>query len=104
MTIVFYSLNSLFKGATYKKEDGVKCLYLNGKGAHARTPPVDFGQTSLTMTSWVKLQSPVKSLSTIYGYWKEPYHFLFDAYSHTKLRFIVRNSDEESQGFALREG
>ncbi len=92
MTAVFYILNSLFNGARYEKEDGVSSLYLHGSGAHATTPAVDFGQTSLTMASWVKLQSPANHPSTIYGYWKAPNSFLFDAFAHEKLRLQVKNN------------
>ncbi|XP_078354358.1 C-type mannose receptor 2-like isoform X1 [Oculina patagonica] len=83
---------SLFNGARYEKEDGLRSLYLHGSGAHATTPAVDFGQTSLTMASWVKLQSPANHPSTIYGYWKAPNHFLFCAYVNTELRFRVKNN------------
>lgn len=74
-------------------ENGVKCLYLNGSGEHATTPAVDFGQTSLTMASWVKLENPAQHPSTIYSYWTAQKHFLFDAYAHKKLRFKVKNNN-----------
>ena len=57
----------------------MKSLYLNGSGAHATTPAVDFNALhSFTLASWVKLQHPPAHPSTIYGYWGPP-HFLFDA-------------------------
>ena len=73
----------------------MKCLYLNGSGAHATTPTVDFGQTSFTIASWVKLQSPVNDPSTIYGYWKNPHHFRLEAYLGGNLLFQVQNSDKK---------
>ncbi|KAL9950358.1 hypothetical protein ACROYT_G042845 [Oculina patagonica] len=83
---------SLLNGARYEKEDGVSSLYLHGSGAHATTPAVDFGKTSLTMASWVKLQNP-EHPSTIYGYWEDPnFHFLFDAYADEKLQFKVKSN------------
>ncbi|KAJ7351702.1 hypothetical protein OS493_035962 [Desmophyllum pertusum] len=78
---------SLVDGATYEEEDGVKSLYLSGSGAYATTPAVDFGKTSFTIASWVKLQNPVTSQSTIYSDWSLPVKFIFDAYSSGKLRF-----------------
>ncbi|KAJ7363156.1 hypothetical protein OS493_011434 [Desmophyllum pertusum] len=78
---------SLINGATYEEEDGVKSLYLSGSGEYATTPAVDFGKTSFTIASWVKLQTPVTSQSTIYSDWSPPIKFIVDAYSPGKLRF-----------------
>ena len=89
---VLCSCNSLIDGARYVEEDGVKSLYLNGSGAHATTPAVDFAALeSFTIASWVKLQDPPAHTSTIYGFWGPP-HFLFDAWANGKLRFQVKNS------------
>ena len=66
-------------GATYKEEEGVQSLYLNGSGAYATTPAVNFGQESFTIASWVKLQSPVNQLSPIYSDWSSPIQFLVTA-------------------------
>ena len=96
---VLYSLNSVADGARYVEEDGVKSLYLNGSGAHATTPAVDFNAMgSFTIASWVKLQDPPANPSTIYGYWVPP-HFRFDAWANQKLRFQVKNSREENKTF-----
>lgn len=94
-----YSVNRLVDGARYQEEDGVKCMYLNGSGTHATTPAVGFGQTSFTIASWVKLQSPVTPPSTIYSYWTNPYHFVFDAYYKTMLRFIVKNNKKKDKPY-----
>lgn len=67
-------------GATYKEEEGVQSLYLNGSGAYATTPAVNFGRGSFTITSWVKLQSPVNQPSPIYSDWSSPIQFLVSAY------------------------
>ena len=102
ITAVFYPLNSLEKGARYEEEDGFKSLYLNGT-AYATTPAVDFGKTSFTMASWVKLQSPDQHPATIYGYWDDPALFLFDAYAFTKLRFQMINSKRKPKP-SINEG
>ena len=84
----------------------MKCLYLNGSGAHATTPAVDFNAIgSFTIASWVKLQDPPLHPSTIYAYWDPPddQYFLFDAHANGKLRFLVRNSLGTSQP-SLNEG
>ena len=83
---------SLFNGATYEKENNVNCLYLDGSGAYATTPAVSFGRTSLTIASWVKLQSPVEDRAPIYSRYGDPYHFLFDCLKQKKLRFVVVNN------------
>ena len=67
-------------GATYKEEEGVQSLYLNGSGAYATTPAVNFGRESFTITSWVKMQSPVNRPSPIYSDWSSPIQFLVSAY------------------------
>ena len=75
----------------------MKSLYLNGSGAHATTPAVDFNALhSFTLASWVKLQHSPAHPSTIYGYWGPP-HFLFDAWVNEKLRFQVKNNEEGVQ-------
>ena len=85
---VFHSLNSLFYGSVYEEEDGVKSLYLDGSGAYATTPAVDFGNgTSFTIASWVKLQSPVRFPSPIYADWSPPIKFLVNAYEEGRLFF-----------------
>ncbi|XP_027041372.1 uncharacterized protein LOC113669522, partial [Pocillopora damicornis] len=80
---------SLFNGARYEKDNGEKSLYLNGAGAHATTPAVNFNKTSFTMASWVKLQTPVNDPSPIYTDWKNETNFLFIASdgSAQNLRF-----------------
>ena len=87
------------------EEDGVKCLYLNGSGAHATTPAVNFNAIgSFTIASWVKLQNPPVHPSTIYGYWGPPNpHFLFDAWAHGMLRFQVNNNQGQNKP-SLKQG
>ena len=92
VSVVLCSWNSLSDGATYVEEDGVKSLYLNGSGAHATTPAVDFSALGkFTIASWVKLHDPPAHPSTIYGFWGPP-HFLFDAWANKTLRFQVKNN------------
>jgi len=63
-------------------------LYLNGAGAHATAPAVDFGATSFTIASWVKLQSPLNPLSTVFSDWSPPAEkFLVIASHNGKLLF-----------------
>ena len=81
--VFVWLLNSLTNGATYKEEEGVQSLYLNGSGAYATTPAVNFGRKSFTITSWVKLQSPVNRPSPIYTDWSQSppaIQFLVSAY------------------------
>ncbi|XP_078351834.1 uncharacterized protein LOC144636488 [Oculina patagonica] len=76
---------SLKNGAMYKEVDGVNSLYLDGSGAYATTPAVDFGNTSFTIATWVKLQSPVKSPSPIYTDWSVPFKFVIHANFNGKV-------------------
>ncbi|KAL9951346.1 hypothetical protein ACROYT_G043997 [Oculina patagonica] len=83
---------SLINGAIYKDEDGVKSLYLDGSGAHATTPPVDFGNTSFTIASWVKLQSPIQT-SPIYTAWSvDAMKFVVYVEAPGKLVFGANNN------------
>ncbi|KAL9950355.1 hypothetical protein ACROYT_G042842 [Oculina patagonica] len=86
---------SLQNGSIYKEEDGVKSLYLDGTGAHATTPAVDFGNKSFTIASWVKLQSLAIVPSPIYSAWSPPLKFLVQAYSNEKLQFGVYTNQGE---------
>ena len=79
-------------GATYKEEDGIQSLYLDGSGAHATTPAVNFGRESFTITSWVKLESPVSDFSPIYSDWSPPVQFLVGAYDGGKCVFAAYNN------------
>ena len=91
---MFHSLYSLENGTTYKVENGVESLYLHGSGAHATAPAVDFGNTSFTIASWVKLQSPVNIPSPIYADWSGVIKFIFQAYEPPgKLLFGVFNNN-----------
>lgn len=71
----------------------MKSLYLDGSGAHATTPAVDLGKTSFTITSWVKLQSPVNDGSPIYADWSYPFKFIVYAYSSGTLFFGAINNE-----------
>jgi len=63
-------------------------LYLNGAGAHATAPAVDFGATSFTIASWVKLQSPLDPVSPVFSDWSPPAQkFLVIASHNGNLRF-----------------
>lgn len=70
----------------------MKSLYLDGSGAHATTPAVDLSQTSFTITSWVKLQSPVNDGSAIYADWSDPVKFIIYAYSSGSVFFGAVNN------------
>ncbi|XP_022806257.1 uncharacterized protein LOC111343357 [Stylophora pistillata] len=91
---------SLFNGARHEEESSraVKALYLDGKNAYATTPAVDFLQTSFTLASWVKLEDPVRSPATIYGYWKCPYLFRFTAFLNNALHIQIRNHYAPNDG------
>ncbi|KAL9965027.1 hypothetical protein ACROYT_G028752 [Oculina patagonica] len=86
---------SLENGAIYKEEDGVKSLYLNGSGAYATTPAVDFGTPSFTIASWVKLQSPVNDPSPLYADWSDPVKFIIYAYSGGNLFLGAYNNENQ---------
>ena len=92
-------LKSLMDGSKYVKEDGLKSLYLDGSGAHATTPAVDFGKTSFTIASWVKLsQSPNDDYSPVYSYWQSNsvLQFIFAAYRNNKLFFVMKDINGKS--------
>ena len=103
MTVLFYSFNSLFNGARYKEESSrsAKALYLDGLFAYATTPAVNFLSVSFTLVSWVKLEDPVRSPSTIYGYWKNPNLFRFTAFLGDNLQFEFQ--DRDAQGGLLNK-
>ncbi|PFX30176.1 Aggrecan core protein [Stylophora pistillata] len=88
---------SLFNGARYEEEStlGVKALYLDGLYAYATTPAVEFLRISFTMASWVKLEDPVRSPSTIYGYWKDPHLFRFTANLNNELQCEFHDHDAQ---------
>lgn len=71
----------------------MKSLYLDGSGAHATTPAVDLGKTSFTITSWVKLQSPVNDGSPIYADWSYPNKFIVYTYLSGALFFGAVNNE-----------
>ena len=74
----------------------MKSLYLDGSGAYATTPAVDFGTgTSFTIASWVKLQSPVIVPSPIFTDWSGSLKFLVQAYMPKKLLFAVFNNENQ---------
>lgn len=93
MTTALCFFNSLVNGARYEEEDGVKSLYLDGSGAYATTPAVDVSQTSFTITSWVKLQSPVNVDSPIYADWSDPVKFIVYGYSSGSVFFGAVNNE-----------
>ena len=92
---IFYSLNSLINEATYKEEDGVTSLYLDGSDAYATTPAVDFGLSSFTIASWVKLESPVNHVSPLHADWSPQIKFLINAYESGQCLFAGYNNMEE---------
>ena len=72
----------------------MKSLYLDGLGAYATTPAVDFHATgSFTIASWVKLQSPVNGDSPIYADWSDPRKFVVYAFTSGSVLFGVINNE-----------
>ena len=101
----FFSFNSLFDGARYEEDiDSEKALYLDGLYAYATTPAVNFVTDSFTLASWVKLQSPVKDPSTIFGYWSDPYFLRFSAYIDNGLQFQLYNHKRKQRVFKFHAG
>lgn len=96
---------SLFNGARYEEDiDSEKALYLDGLYAYATTPAVNFVTDSFTLASWVKLQSPVKDPSTIFGYWSDPYFLRFSAYIDNGLQFQLHNHKIKLRVFKFHAG
>ena len=89
---IFYFFNSLTNGATYKEEDNVKSLYLNGSGAYATAPAVDFGLLSFTIASWVKLQSPIIDKEPLISDWSDQIKFLVYALEYGNVTFYCFNN------------
>ena len=75
--------------------DGVESLYLDGSEAYATTPAVDLHQTSFTISSWVKPQSPVNDDSPIYADWSDPEKFIVYAYTSGTLFFGAVDNDSQ---------
>ena len=101
----FFSFNSLFNGARYEEDiDSEKALYLDGLYAYATTPAVNFVTDSFTLASWVKLQSPVKDPSTIFGYWSDTYFLRFSAYIQNGLQFQLYNHKIGQRVLKFRAG
>lgn len=75
----------------------MKALYLDGLFAYATTPAVNFLSVSFTLVSWVKLEDPVRSPSTIYGYWKNPNLFRFTAFLGDNLQFEFQDHDAQGE-------
>ncbi|CAH3015927.1 unnamed protein product [Porites evermanni] len=83
---------NLENGATYREEDGFQSLYLNGSGAYATVPAVNFGRSSFTIACWVKLQSPASDPSPVFSDWSTPLKFLIQAHSGGKMLFGCINN------------
>lgn len=64
-------------------------MYLNGSGEYATTPAVDFGISSFTIASWVKMLSPVSDPSPLFSDWHGDVKFLFYALHTAKWAFSV---------------
>ena len=62
-------------------------MYLSGSGEYATTPAVDFGISSFTIASWVKMQSPVSDPSPLFSDWHGDIKFLFYALVDGKVGF-----------------
>lgn len=63
-------------------------MYLNGSGEYATTPAVDFGISSFTIASWVKMPSPVSDPSPLFSDWHGDIKFLFYALLQGKVSFF----------------
>lgn len=63
-------------------------MYLSGSGEYATTPAVDFGISSFTIASWVKMPSPVSDPSPLFSDWHGDVKFLFYALQKGKVDFF----------------
>ena len=63
-------------------------MYLNGSGEYATTPAMDFGISSFTIASSVKMPSPVSNPSPLFSDWHGDIKFLFYALLHGKVSFF----------------
>lgn len=63
-------------------------MYLSGSGEYATTPAVNFGISSFTIASWVKMPSPVSDPSPLFSDWHGDIKFLFYALRYGKVGFL----------------
>ena len=97
--------HSLINGSTYQEVDGVQSLYLNGAGAHATAPAVDFGGASFTIASWVKLQqSPVDQRLPVFSDWSDSIKFILNANEYGKILFGCYNNIGEYKPWVTSTG
>ncbi|XP_078354657.1 uncharacterized protein LOC144639240 isoform X1 [Oculina patagonica] len=81
-------------GASYKYEDGIRALYMNGDGSYADTPAVSLQFPAFTITCWVKVLEPAKTPGYIYADWSSPHQFSIWVHGDWKtLFFQFRNKD-----------
>lgn len=63
-------------------------MYLSGSGEYATIPAVDFGISSFTIASWVKMPSPVSDPSPLFSDWHGDIKFLFYALLNGTVYFL----------------
>ena len=94
MLIVPFGIKSrLRSGASYKYEDGLTALYLDGNGAYADTPAVSLQfPAGFSITCWVKVLEPAKTPGYIYADWSSPHQFSIWIHGQWKTVFFqLRN-------------
>lgn len=73
IAIVLYSLRG---AASYRNEDGVTALYMDGNGSYADTPSLNlFTFPAFKIMFWVKILEPSQRPSHLYSDWSAPHHF-----------------------------
>ena len=83
-------------GASHKYDNGVTALYLNGSGAYADVPAVSLPAPTFSITCWVKVLEPAKTLGFIYADWSSPQKFSLWVHGDGKiLIFQLRNKTGE---------
>lgn len=79
-------------GASYKYEDGVTALYLNGNGSYADVPAVKLPVPTFSITCWVKVLEPAKTPGYVFADWSSPHQFALHVPGDSKVVFFqLRN-------------
>jgi len=65
-------------GASYRHEDGIAALYLDGNGTYADVPSINLFQfPAFSITFGVKILLPTNTPGYIYADWSNPHQFSF---------------------------
>jgi len=74
--VPFFLQSSLRGGASYRNEQGVAALYLDGNGAYADVPSINlFRFPAFSITCGVKVLEPANTTGYIYADWSYPHQF-----------------------------